>query len=71
MASGTTSTGGGLADRYAAALYAQAEDTNALDDTVAQMEALGRLIDESPEFRRLLASPLIDVNQARSAASAS
>lgn len=70
MASGTTSTGGGLADRYAAALYAQAEDTDALDDTVAQMEALGRLMDESADFRRLLASPLIDVTQARAAATA-
>src|SRR5579875_1852738 len=32
------------------------------------MDALGRLIDESADFRRLLESPLIDVNQARAAA---
>lgn len=70
MASGgtTISTGGGLVDRYAAALYAHAEDENALDATVAEMEGLGRLIDTSPEFRRLLDSPLIDVNQATKAA---
>ena len=70
MASGTTTSGGGLADRYAAALYAQAEETNALDQTVSEMDGLARLIDGSPEFRRLLMSPLIDVTQARAAASA-
>jgi F-type H+-transporting ATPase subunit delta len=66
----TISSGGGLVDRYAAALYAHAEDQGALDATVAEMEALGRLIDTSPEFRRLLDSPLIDVNQATKAAMA-
>lgn len=58
----------GLAGRYAAALYAYASDARALDDVVAQMEALGSLINASADFRRLLASPLIDVNQARAAA---
>lgn len=67
MASGSTSSGG-VADRYATALYAQADETGALDQTVSEMESLGRLIDESPEFRRLLSSPLIDVSQARGAA---
>lgn len=67
MASGST-TSGGVADRYASALYAQADETGALDPTVAEMEALGRLIDESADFRRLLSSPLIDVTQARTAA---
>lgn len=71
MASATTTTsGGGLTDRYAAALYAHAEDQRALDETIDQMDALGRLIDASPEFRRLLQSPLIDVTQARNAANA-
>jgi len=70
VASGSNSSGGTLAGRYAAALYAQAEDTRALDATVGEMDALGRLIDQSPEFRRLLDSPLIDVTQARSAATA-
>lgn len=70
MASGgaTISTGGGLVDRYAAALYAHAEDANALDAIVAEMDGLGRLIDTSADFRRLLDSPLIDVNQATKAA---
>lgn len=70
MASGTTSSGGGLADRYATALYAQADESHALDQTVSEMEALGRLIDESADLRRLLSSPLIDVNHARAAVTA-
>jgi F-type H+-transporting ATPase subunit delta len=66
LASGgsTISTGGGLAGRYAAALYSYADDQHALDSVVDQMNGLGRLIDESPDLRRLLDSPLIDVNAA-------
>ena len=69
LASGgtTISSGGGLADRYAAALYAHAGDANALDEVIDQMEALGRLIDQSADLRRLLASPLVDVNTAQQA----
>jgi len=66
----TISSGGGLADRYAAALYAHASDEHALDQTIEQMDALGRLIDESSDLRRLLQSPLIDVNSAQKAARA-
>jgi F-type H+-transporting ATPase subunit delta len=70
VASGATTiaSGGGLADRYAAALYAHAEDEHALDTVVSEMDALGRTIDASADFRRLLESPLIDVNQATKAA---
>jgi F-type H+-transporting ATPase subunit delta len=64
----TIASGGGLVDRYAAALYALAEDNNALDAVVSDMDGLGRLIDASADFRRLLGSPLIDVNVARQAA---
>ncbi|PPQ34246.1 F0F1 ATP synthase subunit delta [Rhodopila globiformis] len=63
----TIASGGGLADRYAAALYSYAEDNHALDTVVSQMESLGQLIDSSADFRRLLASPLIDVNTANKA----
>ena len=66
----TISSGGGLADRYAAALYAHADENHALDPVVAQMEDLGRLIDSSSDFRRLLQSPLIDVKTATAAAQA-
>ena len=67
-ASATVASGGGLADRYAAALYSYAEDARALDEVVAEMETLGRTIDASADFRRLIESPLIDVQQARRAA---
>ena len=66
MASGsaTISSGGGVAERYAAALYSLAGDQNLLDHTVEQMDGLGRLIDESADLRRLLGSPLIDIKTA-------
>ncbi len=72
MASGgsTVSSGGGLADRYASALYSLADDQHALDLVVEQMDALGRLIDDSADLRRLLDSPLIDVQTAQRAARA-
>ena len=70
MASGgsTISTGGGLVDRYAAALYSHAGDMNALDAVVAEMDTLGRTIDASADLRRLLGSPLVDINTAQKAA---
>jgi F-type H+-transporting ATPase subunit delta len=58
----------GPAARYAQALYSLADDRHALDDVVSQMDNLGRLIDGSADFRRLLASPLIDLAQGRAAA---
>lgn len=69
MASGgsTVSSGGGLADRYATALYAHASDARALDAVVGEMEQLGRLIEASADLRRLLGSPLIDVHTAQKA----
>ncbi len=66
----TISSGGGLTDRYAAALYALADENHVLDAVVWQMEGLGRLIDGSADFRRLLESPLIDVKTATAAAQA-
>jgi F-type H+-transporting ATPase subunit delta len=67
-AEGTTiSLGGGLPGRYAAALYSLADDQRELDLVVDQMESLGRLIDQSPDLRRLLSSPLIDIVQSRTA----
>ena len=69
-AEGTISQSGGLPGRYAAALYDLADDRRELDAVVDQMQALGRLIDESAPFRRLLSSPLVDVTQARAATQA-
>ena len=69
MASGgtTISLGGGLAGRYAAALYDLADERRELDLVVDQMDGLGRLIDQSAPLRRLLGSPLVDVTQASAA----
>lgn len=58
----------GVAGRYAAALYAEAADRGMLDTVVNEMHMLGQLIDESPDFRRLLESPLLDINHVRRAA---
>lgn len=67
--SSTTSvSGSSLAERYAIALYAHAEESGQLDRTVEQMAALSRLIDESPDLQRLLETPLINVHEARRAA---
>jgi F-type H+-transporting ATPase subunit delta len=66
----TISSGGGLADRYAAALYAHADEHHVLDTVVSQMADLGRMIDGSVDFRRLLESPLVDVKTATAAAQA-
>jgi F-type H+-transporting ATPase subunit delta len=64
----TLSSGGGLAGRYAAALYALADEQHALDQTVAEVENLGRLVSGSADFRRLIESPLFDIKQATGAA---
>lgn len=64
---GSTSSRGGLADRYATALYNLAGEQGELDLVVDQMNGLGRLIDESADLRRLLDSPLIDVHAAQQA----
>ncbi len=60
---GTVSSRGGMTERYASALYGLAADRNALDLVVDQMAALGRLIDESQDLRRLLGNPVIDMQE--------
>lgn len=70
ISQGTISQTGGLPGRYAAALYALADDRRELDLVVDQMQALGRLIQESAPLRRLLTSPLVDITQARTAITA-
>ncbi len=59
-----------MAERYAAALYSLAEDEHVLDLVVEQLDGLGRMIDDSSDLRRLLDSPLIDVQTAQKAARA-
>lgn len=60
-----TGTGvNGLAARYAAALYALAAERGALDETIAQMEALGQLIEAHKALAALIANPLTDTAKA-------
>jgi F-type H+-transporting ATPase subunit delta len=66
----TISHGGGLADRYAAALYDLADDEGSLDQTVEQAGQLAQLIETNADFRRLCESPLIDIAQGTAAARA-
>ncbi len=56
---GADAPAGSLASRYAGALYGLADDRRELDGVTDQMASLGRLIDQSPELRRLLGSPLV------------
>ncbi len=69
-AEGTISQTGGLPGRYASALYDLADERRELDLVVDQMDGLGRLVDQSPIFRRLMDSPLVDIAQSRAAAQA-
>ena len=52
-----------VAGRYAAALFELARDQGKLDEAARDLEALGRMLDESPELTRLVRSPLFDREQ--------
>ena len=54
-ASGTS----GLGARYAAALYALADEQKLLDAVAADLRALRGLLDESADLRRLIRSPVL------------
>ncbi len=51
---------GGLAGRYAAALYDIAETAGTLDAVANDLRALRAMITESADLRRLIASPVLD-----------
>lgn len=51
---------GGIAGRYAAALYELADEGKALDPVAGDLSALKGLIAESPDLAKLVRSPLID-----------
>jgi F-type H+-transporting ATPase subunit delta len=53
-----------LSKRYAAALYALADEQGVLNETVDQLAALGRLIQESPAFSALIGNHVLDARQA-------
>ena len=52
-----------VAGRYAVALYTLATERNVMVQVIPQIERLAELIEASPDFRRVLESPLIDVRQ--------
>jgi F-type H+-transporting ATPase subunit delta len=60
---GTQSSNQILAGRYATALYDYAGEMGWLDRVIEEMDALGRLIDESADFRAFLSNPLIDIHE--------
>jgi F-type H+-transporting ATPase subunit delta len=64
---GTHSPNQILAGRYALALYEYAEGMGWLDRVIEEIDALGRLIDQSAEFRVFLANPLIDIQEGTAA----
>jgi F-type H+-transporting ATPase subunit delta len=49
----------GLAGRYASALFDLAREQDALDAVAGDLEGLKGMIDESPELRRLIDSPVL------------
>jgi F-type H+-transporting ATPase subunit delta len=51
--------GSGLAARYADALFDLARDEGGLDQVSASLDALARLLDDTPDLQRLIASPLV------------
>lgn len=54
-----TSEQGGLATRYAAALFELAESRNQLDAVAADLAALAKMIAESADLKRLITSPVL------------
>lgn len=57
----TSATAGytGLAGRYASALFELASSAKSIDSVAAEMQSIDALIQESADFRRLIASPVI------------
>jgi len=58
VASKTTGMGG-LAERYATALYALADERKLLDQVAADLRALRDLVAQSADLRRLIRSPVL------------
>jgi F-type H+-transporting ATPase subunit delta len=61
---------GGMAGRYAIALFELARERGALDEVTADLDALAALIAESPDLARLVRSPVLGVHDQAKALSA-
>ena len=55
---GQADRSGGLAARYATALYELADEQKALDTVAGDLKSLQKMIDESEDFRRFIKSPV-------------
>jgi F-type H+-transporting ATPase subunit delta len=67
LASQGAAVSSGPASRYAAAVYAQAEEVDRLNPVITNLERLGRLLDASPDLTRVVTSAVTDASQARRA----
>jgi F-type H+-transporting ATPase subunit delta len=54
---------GGMAGRYATALFELARDTGTLDAVAADLDALAALLAQSPELRQLVRSPVLGADE--------
>lgn len=54
---------GGIATRYAAALFELAEEKGELDKVAGDLRDLRKMLADSADFRRMVASPVIDRKQ--------
>ena len=53
----------GVADRYASALFDLAREASAIDAVKADLDTLGRLLEESADLRRLVRSPVFSTEE--------
>jgi F-type H+-transporting ATPase subunit delta len=58
-----TSSVSGVAERYASALYDLAREGSAVRRIEAELQTIGRLIDASPDLRRLVRSPVFSAEE--------
>lgn len=68
--SSRTKESGGLADRYAIALFELAEENKLLDAVAADLESLDAMIAASADLRRLIRSPAISRDEQQRAMTA-
>jgi len=61
---------GGMAGRYATALFELARDAGTLDSVAADLDALAALIAQSPDLARLVRSPVLGAEEQAKALSA-
>src|SRR5690349_13361358 len=53
----------GVAERYATALFELARDSRGLDQTNADLDRVSALLAESPDFTRLVRSPVFSTDE--------